>query len=150
MRAPFALDPRTDFHVTDGRRYVARAAAGCLGLISMEPLLPYAPGTVSLYTREFYQLCSRALSDDGLMVQWVPTHSMPEHYFRTLLATFASKGGYVDVFRVRESTNAIVGQQLSKDISFACDVDCINKAVGLATSKAGLQSEDRSPQAAKC
>ncbi len=104
VRAPFEADPRTRTHVTDGRRFVARRDPGSLDLISMEPLLPYAPGTVPLYTREFYAHCARALSDHGLMVQWVPTHSMPEDYFRTLIATFARGFAHHSVWLLNHST----------------------------------------------
>ena len=103
-RAAFMMDPRTRVHVTDGRRYVAMAPPASLDLISMEPLLPYAPGTVPLYTREFYALCRSALSDTGMMVQWVPTHSMPKAYFETLLATFARSFPNHSVWLVNHST----------------------------------------------
>jgi spermidine synthase len=103
-RAAFMVDPRSRVHVTDGRRYVAMAPPASLDLISMEPLLPYAPGTVPLYTREFYALCRSALSDTGMMVQWVPTHSMPKAYFETLLATFARSFPNHSVWLVNHST----------------------------------------------
>ncbi|MEE2887307.1 MAG: hypothetical protein VX951_07730, partial [Planctomycetota bacterium] len=102
--APFLRDARSRVHVTDGRRYVALAPPGSLDLISMEPLLPYAPGTVPLYTREFYSLCRAALSENGLMVQWVPTHAMPKSYFGTLLATFARSFPSHSVWLVNHST----------------------------------------------
>ena len=102
--APFSSDRRTRVHVTDGRRFIARREKGSLDLISMEPLLPYAPGTVPLYTREFYALCQDALSDDGLIVQWVPTHSMPKEYFETLLATFARSFEHHSAWLLNHST----------------------------------------------
>ncbi|MHC5072441.1 MAG: fused MFS/spermidine synthase, partial [Planctomycetota bacterium] len=104
-RAAFLADrPRTRLHVTDGRRFVARRQAASLDLISMEPLLPYAPGTVPLYTREFYRLCERALSEHGLMVQWVPTHAMPKEFYRTLLRTFAQGFRHHSVWLFDQST----------------------------------------------
>jgi len=103
-RARFRADRRCRLHVTDGRRFVARRPAGSLDLISMEPLLPYAPGTVPLYTREFYQLCGRALSRQGLMVQWVPTHAMPREFYRTLLRTFAESFRHHSLWLFDQST----------------------------------------------
>jgi spermidine synthase len=90
LRAPgFLGDPRARVHLTDGRRFLARCEPGSLDLITMEPLLPYSPGTASLYTREFYALAARALAPLGLLVQWVPTHAVPGASYRSLLATFA-------------------------------------------------------------
>jgi spermidine synthase len=88
----FLEDPRTRVWLTDGRRFLARAPPRSLDMISMEPLLPYAPGTVSLYTREFYELAGRALSPTGLLVQWVPTQALPAAYYDSLLPP-AGAGG---------------------------------------------------------
>ena len=48
----FVADRRTEMHLADGRRFLARRPAGSLDLITIEPLLPYAPGTGPLYTAE--------------------------------------------------------------------------------------------------
>jgi spermidine synthase len=85
----FLQDPRVQVHLTDGRRFLARHEAGSLDLVTMEPLLPYAPGTAALYTQEFYELVRRSLTARGLVVQWVPTHAVPAPYYQSILATFA-------------------------------------------------------------
>src|SRR5262249_33853626 len=74
-----------------GRRFLARAPEASLDLVTMEPLLPYAPGTLALYTREFYALARRALRDGGLLVQWVPTHALTAEAYAALIATFCSE-----------------------------------------------------------
>ena len=106
----FLADRRTTVHVTDGRRYLARQQPESLDLVTIEPLLPYAPGTGPLYTAEFYQLAARALRRDGLMVQWLPTHAMPRDYFEILLATFARCYAHSSVWLVDQST-IIVGSR---------------------------------------
>ena len=106
------LDPRTRVHVEDGRRFLATRPAGSLDLVTMEPLLPYAPGTVPLYTREFYQLAARALTERGLCVQWVPTHSMPAAYFETLLRTFAESFAHSSAWLVDTAT-LLVGSKVT-------------------------------------
>lgn len=106
----FLADPRTRVRLADGRRYLARQPPGSLDLITIEPLLPYAPGTGPLYTAEFYGLASRALADGGLMVQWLPTHAMPREYFDTLLATFARSFVHTSVWLVDQST-IVVGSR---------------------------------------
>ena len=103
-RATFRTDPRALVHVADGRRWIATAARASLDLVTMEPLLPYAPGTAALYSREFYLATRTALRDDGLCVQWVPTHAMPAAMFRTLLATFAAVFPHASVWLVDQST----------------------------------------------
>ena len=102
--APFRRDPRVQIHVTDGRRFLAAAPAGEYDLVTMEPLLPYMPGTVPLYTREFYRVAARALAASGLLVQWVPTHAMPESFYKTLVRTFAEGFPYASAFLFDQST----------------------------------------------
>ncbi len=102
--APFLADPRTEVHVTDGRRWLVEQPPKSLDVVTMEPLLPYAPGTASLYSAEFYALARSRLRDQGLFVQWVPTHAMPEATFDTLLATFADAFEFTSVWLVDQST----------------------------------------------
>ncbi|MEZ5965758.1 MAG: hypothetical protein R3F56_18125 [Planctomycetota bacterium] len=106
----FARDPRVHLHVTDGRAYLARCAPASLDLVTMEPLLPYAPGTSSLYSAEFYALARRALSDRGLLVQWLPSHAMPRTMFDTLLQTVVCAFPHVSVWLVDQST-LVVGSR---------------------------------------
>lgn len=100
----FLTDVRARMHVTDGRRFLARRAPGSLDLITMEPLLPYAPKTTALYSMEFYAIARRALAEGGLVVQWVPTHALPSSQFATLLRTFAISFPHTSVWLVDQAT----------------------------------------------
>lgn len=102
--APFRVDPRTEVHLTDGRRWLATRAPESLDLLTMEPLLPYAPGTAPLYSAEFYRAVRTCLRPGGLCVQWVPTHAMPRAMFETLLGTFADGFDHTSVWLVDQST----------------------------------------------
>ena len=97
-------DPRVAVHVTDARRHLAHAAPASFDIVSMEPLLPYAPATSALYSAEFYELARRTLAPDGLLVQWVPTHALPADAYATLLATFARAFPHASAWLVDQST----------------------------------------------
>ncbi len=107
----FMQDLRTSMHITDGRRFVARQQPASLDLITMEPLLPYAPGTVPLYSREFYDSCKRALKPQGLMLQWLPTHALPAKFFDSLCLTFADSFAYHSLWLVDQSTLLVGSSQ---------------------------------------
>lgn len=110
-RATFAVDPRVEVHVADGRRWLASRPPRELDLVTMEPLLPYAPGTAALYSREMYALIASRLSPRGVCVQWVPTHAMPAPTFRTLLATFAVAFPHVSAWLVDNATLLVGSEQ---------------------------------------
>jgi len=72
----------------DGRATLARGHS--YDVLTMEPLLPDAPGAVYLYTSEFYALARAKLRTDGILVQWVPTHALEPQVYDALLDTFAA------------------------------------------------------------
>jgi len=100
----WAADPRVHLHVADGRAFLARCAPHTLDLVTMEPLLPYAPGTPALYSSEFYLLVRHALAERGLLVQWLPTHALPRPMFDALLATIGQTFPHVSVWLIDHST----------------------------------------------
>jgi len=81
--------PKLSLVVDDGRHFLLTTRRS-YDVISVDLLFPDAAGTGSLYTREFYELCSRRLNDDGLMVEWLPPHRLSERNVRVILKTCAS------------------------------------------------------------
>jgi spermidine synthase len=68
-------DPRVRVHVDDGRHYLFTHPAK-LSLLTIEVNRLWTAGEGDLYTREFYELCSARLTDQGVMQQWVPLFSL--------------------------------------------------------------------------
>jgi spermidine synthase len=68
-------DPRVQVHVDDGRHYLFTHPAK-LSFLTLEVNRLYTAGEGDLYTREFYEICSAHLTDDGVMQQWVPLFSL--------------------------------------------------------------------------
>jgi hypothetical protein len=73
--------------VDDGRNYLLRTRER-YQVITLEPPDIYTAGVVNLYTEEFYRLAARALTDDGLLCQWVPGGEMGDLEMRMLVAAF--------------------------------------------------------------
>jgi spermidine synthase len=68
-------DPRVQVHVDDGRHYLFTHPAK-LSFLTLEVNRLYSAGEGDLYTRQFYEICSAHLTDDGVMQQWVPLFSL--------------------------------------------------------------------------
>ena len=83
---------RVRANLGDGRATLARMAreGRACDVLTMEPLLPDAPGAVYLYTSEFYAIARGALRPGGILVQWVPTHALEPQACAGLLDTFAA------------------------------------------------------------
>lgn len=81
--------PGLRLHRRDGRRFLERATPGSLAALTLEPLLPQAPGSAHLYSQEFYEAARRALMPGGLCLQWLPTHALRPDQYRSLIRTMA-------------------------------------------------------------
>jgi spermidine synthase len=68
-------DPRGRVHVEDAKSFFA---AGGLhyDVIVSEPSNPWVSGVAGLFSREFYQVARRHLTDGGLFVQWLQLYEI--------------------------------------------------------------------------
>jgi spermidine synthase len=81
------LDPRLRLHIEDGR-YFLQATGDRFDLITGEPPPPLTPGTVSLYTREYFQLLRDRLADGGMVTYWLPVAQRGEYDLKPIIAAF--------------------------------------------------------------
>jgi spermidine synthase len=100
---PFELD----VHVDDGRNYLLRTDRR-FDVITLEPLMPYTPGAVSLYSKDFYELCRDRLDEGGVMCQWIPIHAMSSDDYRMLLRSFTEVFPETTLWFV-EGTSLVIG-----------------------------------------
>ncbi|MGC4084903.1 MAG: hypothetical protein QM736_23010 [Vicinamibacterales bacterium] len=64
-------DPRIRLHIEDGRFFL-QSTATRFDLITGEPPPPRTPGTVNIYTREYFDLVKNRLAEGGIASYWVP------------------------------------------------------------------------------
>jgi len=83
--------------VADGREYVRRGQE-TFDVITLEPLMPYTPAAVHLYTREFYEEARRSLSAGGILCQWIPPQGVSGSDFRRLVASVAASFNHVSLW----------------------------------------------------
>jgi spermidine synthase len=65
-------DPRVRLHVEDGRNFLQASKDERYDLITGEPPPPRTPGSVNIYTREYFRLLYDHLADDGVATYWLP------------------------------------------------------------------------------
>jgi spermidine synthase len=78
-----------NYHVIrgDGRNY-ALVSEESYDVISIDATSPKMAGNGSLYSLEFYKLLRERLTDEGLLVQWLPFHLLSEEETRMTARTF--------------------------------------------------------------
>jgi spermidine synthase len=80
-------DPRVRLHIEDGR-YFLQTTGERYDLITGEPPPPLTPGTVNLYTREYFQLLHDRLADGGVATYWLPVASRGEYDVKAIIRAF--------------------------------------------------------------
>jgi len=82
-------DPRGHVIIADGRNYLELTDKR-YDIVMIDPPPPIqSSGTAVLYSREFYQAAERRLSDDGVMMEWMPGGQSVDE-FRTQVRTLQS------------------------------------------------------------
>lgn len=79
--------PRYHLIMGDGRNY-ALVTDRQYDVISVDATSPKMAGNGSLYTREFYRLMERRLSENGLALQWLPFHLLSDAEVKMTARTF--------------------------------------------------------------
>jgi predicted membrane-bound spermidine synthase len=80
---------RVRVHVEDARFYL-QATDRRFDLITGEPPPPLTPGTVNLYTREYFQLVHDRLSDGGMATYWLPIARRGEYDVKAIIRAFCA------------------------------------------------------------
>lgn len=90
-------NPRVKLHIADGRHYLLTHPEK-LSLLTIELSRLWVAGEGDLYTREFYQLCSRRLTDRGVLQQWLPLFDLSLEDTVIILRTVRMVFPYVNVY----------------------------------------------------
>jgi hypothetical protein len=80
-------DPRVRLHIEDGRQFL-HTTGQRFDLITGEPPPPLTPGTVNLYTREYFQLVHDRLADGGIATYWLPVARRGEYEITPIIRSF--------------------------------------------------------------
>jgi spermidine synthase len=80
-------DSRVHLHLDDARFFL-QATGNRYDLITGEPPPPLAPGTVNLYTREYFQLLRSRLAPGGVATYWLPVARRGEYDVKSIIRAF--------------------------------------------------------------
>ncbi|TCK18217.1 putative membrane-bound spermidine synthase [Thiogranum longum] len=82
------LNPDVTLVTDDGRNYLVRNPGQRFDVITLEPPPPVLAGMANLYSLDFYELAKSRMTDEGVIVQWIPLHTQSNTDTRMLIATF--------------------------------------------------------------
>ena len=81
-------NPLFNYKLNDGRNHIlmTKTKYDMISTGIIHPLV--SAGSSNIYTADFYRLCRRILTEDGIMCQWVPLHRLPEKHYKMIVRTF--------------------------------------------------------------
>ena len=81
-------NPLFNYKLNDGRNHIlmTKAKYDMISTGIIHPLV--SAGSSNIYTADFYRLCRKILTEDGIMCQWVPLHRLPEAHYKMIVRTF--------------------------------------------------------------
>lgn len=82
-------NPKLQVAIDDGRNYILVSKKKWPVIIT-DSTHPKSSDSWVLYTQEFYELLKAHLTDDGVLVQWLPTHGLSIAEYQIILRTFQS------------------------------------------------------------
>lgn len=86
-------------YVTDGRNFLMLTKKR-YDLISIELSSIWFAGAAALYNSEFYQLAKKALTDDGVLQQWIQLHRLSTRDLVSIVATIRNEFNDVWLYEV--------------------------------------------------
>jgi spermidine synthase len=103
-------DPRTKLWHEDART-VLKLNPQQYDVIVAQPSNPWTAGIGSVFSREFFQLCSSRLKPGGIMVQWFHLYEMHDGIVELVLRTFTSVFPNVEIWDSCDGDIILLGSQ---------------------------------------
>jgi len=119
-------DPRVNMIINDARNQLNLAADGGYDLIISEPSNPWLTGVSNLFTREYFELGKKKLSEGGIWSQWIQIYGMNTEDLRSLLGTFSDTYDYVHLYSTISDADLVL---VGSDAPLKLDASSFDKVI---------------------
>jgi spermidine synthase len=93
----------------DDARAVLKLGRKKYDVIVSEPSNPWVAGVGSVFSREFYELASKHLTDGGVMAQWFHLYEMSDPIVLLVLRTFMTVFPHVEIWEPQRGDIVLLG-----------------------------------------
>ncbi len=117
----------------DGRNYLLRNPGQRYDVVTLEPPPPVLAGMANLYSLDFYQLVRARMTDEGVVVQWIPLHTQSNDDTRMLIRTFLEAFPNASLWWTESGETLILGRMSDAPLA-AGHFSRVMRAPGVARS----------------
>jgi spermidine synthase len=100
-------NPKVNILVGDGRNFLTQGDDRYDVIIS-EPSNPWITGVSNLFTRDYWTLAQRRLTDDGVFCQWAQLYELSPRNIKTILKTFSEVFPYTYIFSAEDLSSDVI------------------------------------------
>ncbi len=138
------LDKRVNMIYMDAKNYLHLSDAKYDVIVNDSIHPRHFAENASLYAKEYFEAAKQRLSDDGIMVSWLPTYKMPQSVFQSIIGTLMDVFPHVTVWYVTPQTAPlvlIVGSKQQQYVSLKhIDDQLLNEGVRDSLAVIGIKS----------
>lgn len=108
-------EPKINLIIEDGRNHLLTTNKKYDIITSNAIHVRYSS---NLYTKEFYQLCKKKLTKDGIMCQWLPTNWLSQREYQMLLKSFMEVFTHTSLWCVNPDHTILLGAPSKPQIDY--------------------------------
>ena len=111
-------EPKYNLILNDGRNYMLVTDRE-YDVISIDATSPKMAGNGSLYSLDFYQLLKERISEDGIVVQWIPHHLLSDREVKMTAKSFMTAFPHATLWFSPLRQNAVlIGTQKELEVDY--------------------------------
>jgi len=99
-------EPKFHLYIDDGRSFIIRTRKK-YDIITSNAI--HSRMSINIYTKDYYELCRKKLTENGIMCQWMPTNWMSLWEFKSLLRAFTDVFPNASVWIINAYHAVLVG-----------------------------------------
>lgn len=111
-------NPKVEIEINDGVNYLLTTDQRYDIITSDAKTKPEYGSNGVFYSREYYDLALRRLTDGGLFVQWIPLY-LPAGDYKTVLRTFTASFPRASLWFVTPGNSYLVGSRTPLEVDYA-------------------------------
>ena len=108
-------EPKFHLYIDDGRSFIIRTRKK-YDIITSNAI--HSRMSINIYTKDYYELCRKKLTENGIMCQWMPTNWMSLWEFKSLLRAFTDVFPNASVWIINAYHAVLVGSPMPMQVDF--------------------------------
>jgi spermidine synthase len=130
------VEPRVHLNIEDARNFVATTATK-YDIILSDSIHPRFTGNGLLYTKDYYELCARALTENGIVSTWMPTAFLGVDEFKAIVRSMRASFPHILIWYMNNTVEGYAILMGSRT-PFQADFDALARRMAVPGLKEDL------------